>query len=54
MTTIRRMRPVAQSTLLILSVLLPNVVSDIRRTLVRRSLRNAPASDAMSASGGAA
>ena len=42
--------------LLILSVLLPNILSDVRRSLARRSLRGggAPASDAMSPSGGAA
>ena len=40
--------------LLILSVLLPNVLSDVRRTLARRSLRGAAASDAVSTSGGAA
>lgn len=40
--------------LLILSVLLPNIVGDVRRTLARRSLRGAAASDAVSTSGGAA
>lgn len=40
--------------LLILSVLLPNILSDVRRTLTRRSLRGAATSDAVSTSGGAA
>ena len=39
--------------LLILSVLLPNVLSNVRRTLARRSLRGAARSDAVSTSGGA-
>ena len=40
--------------LLILSVLLPNIINDVRRTMARRSLRGAAASDAVSTSGGAA
>jgi hypothetical protein len=39
--------------LLILSVLLPNMISDLRRYLARRSLRGAAPSDAVPTPGGA-